>query len=53
MNQIQSAYTNALLADAAYVKDIQTGNVEASSFESRLTLAQATYLAANFTVLTK
>ena len=52
MNSIQTAYINALLADAAYIENIGTGEINASRFAPRLTPTQATYLAANFTVVT-
>lgn len=48
MNNIQTAYVNALLANASYV---QVSNVTlAEDLSPRLTPTQATYLAANFTV---
>jgi hypothetical protein len=51
MNPIQTAYINALLADASYVVDIQRGDQVDTKFKDRLTPTQAAYLAANFTVL--
>lgn len=51
MNTIQTAYINALLADASYVEGIQPGEVRAADFTKRLTQSQADFLAANFTVL--
>lgn len=52
MSQIQSAYVNALLADASYVKEIKIGALFPTDFKDRLTETQTTYLAENFTVLT-
>ena len=52
MSQIQTAYINALLADASYVKGIGVGKVDSTDFKDRLTETQTTYLAENFTVLT-
>lgn len=46
-NQIQTAYINALLADAAYVD----ANSLATDLPERMTPAQAAYLAANFEVV--
>ena len=51
MNTIQTAYINALLADASYVEEIKRGEISAADFTKRLTQSQAEYLAANFTVL--
>lgn len=51
MSLIQTAYVNALLADASYVTEINAGETEPGDFKARLTEAQANYLAANFTVL--
>ncbi len=48
MNTIQTAYVNALLADAAYV-DVSVG-INSADMRTRLTPTQAAYLAANFTV---
>jgi hypothetical protein len=50
MNAIQTAYINALLADASYVKEIKKGEIRASDFTTRLTQSQADFLAANFKV---
>ncbi len=51
MNTIQTAYVNALLADASYIKGITKGNItESSDFLKRLTQSQFAFLAANFTV---
>lgn len=52
MTPIQTAYINALLADASYVEGILVGAVAADTFQDRLTPTQAAYLAANFTVVT-
>lgn len=46
-NQIQTAYINALLADAAYVD----ANSLATDLPERMTPTQAAYLAANFEVV--
>ncbi|MBI2728277.1 MAG: hypothetical protein HYX42_18715, partial [Polaromonas sp.] len=53
MKQIESAYINALLADAAYrpVTEGMTQEQLLGELESRMTLAQATFLASNFDVL--
>jgi hypothetical protein len=51
MSPIQTAYINALLADASYVERVAVGSVTAGQFSTRLTSTQAAYLAANFTVL--
>ena len=51
MNLIQTAYINALLADASYVERIPVGDVTAGVFSPRLTPTQATYLATNFEIL--
>ena len=50
MNTIQTAYINALLADASYVEAIRKGELNASAFKGRLTQSQADFLAANFKV---
>lgn len=50
MNPIQTAYINALLADASYV-DVSVG-INSADMRTRLTPTQAAYLAANFTVVT-
>jgi trimeric autotransporter adhesin len=52
MNSIDAAYINGLLADAAYIENIGTGEINAGRFAPRLTPAQAAFLAANFTVVT-
>ena len=52
MNTLQTAYINALLADASYVKQIVKGDIAAERFTTRLTQTQANFLAANFTVKT-
>ena len=52
MNTIETAYINALLADASYVKEIKRGEIDAGRFRDRLTQSQADFLAANFTVKT-
>ncbi len=50
MNQIQYAYVSALLADASY---LEVGvPLDSDVYQKRLTPTQATYLAANFTVVT-
>ncbi len=51
MSSINNAYINALLADAAYVT-ILNGIPDEGELKLRLTPTQATYLAANFTVVT-
>lgn len=51
MSPIQTAYINALLADASYVERVAPGAVTAGQFGTRLTETQATYLAANFEVI--
>jgi pimeloyl-ACP methyl ester carboxylesterase len=51
MNSVQTAYINALLADAVCVERIERGGINAARFEQRLTGTQAAFLAANFTVL--
>jgi hypothetical protein len=51
VNSIQSAYVNALLADASYVIDIDVGAIDRDRFDERLTHTQASFLAANFRVL--
>jgi hypothetical protein len=50
MNGLQTAYINALLADASY-ETVLPGEVDADDLEKRLTSAQAAFLAANFRVL--
>ena len=50
MKTLQTAYINALLADASYVKKIEKGDITESLFDKRLTQTQANFLAANFTV---
>jgi hypothetical protein len=52
MTVINDAYINALLADAAYVKDLAAGNL-ASDLSSRMTPTLAKYIADNFTVVTQ
>ena len=54
MNTFQTAYINALLADASYLALTPSMGVNAivDAAKGRLTLTQATYLAENFTVLT-
>ena len=52
MNSIETAYINALLADASYIERIRVGNIIPGDFKDRLTETQAAYLAANFTVVT-
>lgn len=49
MNSISTAYINALLADASYVRIVNRAPDD-SDIRDRLTPTQATYLAANFTV---
>ncbi len=53
MNAIQTAYINALLADASYVTQIAKGEIQANEkkFKDRLTQTQADFLAANFEVI--
>ena len=51
MNPIQTAYINALLADASYVERVPVGDITAGLFSPRLTTTQANYLAANFEVI--
>jgi hypothetical protein len=51
MNPIQTAYINALLADAGYVKEISRGEINTAVFKPRLTEPQALFLANNFAVL--
>jgi hypothetical protein len=55
MTSIANAYINALLADAAYVDLLKNEPLNSSSnqdsLSKRLTPTQATYLAANFEVV--
>ena len=53
MNPIESAYINALLADASYVS-VVSGKTEierSSALASRMTTSQATFIAGNFDVV--
>jgi hypothetical protein len=57
MPTIHDAYINALLADATYALDVRVSdNMDRSDLlaklTTRMTLAQATYIADNFTMVT-
>ena len=56
MSAIQEAYWNALLADATYAIDVNRENVSGSELvdllKARMTDPVATYIAANFSLVT-
>ena len=52
MTTIHDTYINALLADAAYVNDLDSGDL-ASRLKVRMLPSLANYIAANFTVVTQ
>lgn len=52
-NSLHNAFINALLADAAYVDDLNTGRNLATVLAPRLTPTLAQYLADNFVVVTQ
>jgi len=52
MTTINSAYINAMLADASYVNGLSGANL-ASTLTARMTEAQAKFINDNFTVVTQ
>ena len=50
MKSIESAYINALLADAAYIQ--VAGGINTADMKERMTATQAAFIDDNFTVVT-
>ncbi len=50
MKSIESAYINALLADAAYIQ--VAGGINTADMKERMTATQAAFIVDNFTVVT-